>query len=303
MEKKNIIPYIKWTFFPFLYSRTKSSEVKYFIRRSLLEQNILHLKEPGSTHDRYCDHDIIVSLTTYGKRLYEVHLTIESIMEQTLKANRIVLWIDNSLKDKRLPVSLERLQDRGLEIRYCKDIRSYTKLIPSLKAFPDDAIITVDDDILYDFDVLERLINGHIESPELILANRMHFIKKKSNGQIDHYNKWNQYVKQYEAHPNNFPTGVGGVLYPPQCFDEEVFRDDIFLDICKYADDIWFKAMALKKGTLSKSVFTKNAKGEDYLINDDVQDVGLKQINVNKSLNDKQFNAVFERYDLIKKLK
>ena len=38
-------------------------------------------------------------------------------------------------------------------------------------------------------------------------------------------------------------------------------------------------------------------------MNDDVQDVGLKQINVNKSLNDKQFNAVFERYDLIKKLK
>ena len=59
-------------------------------KKCILEQNILYNKEVGISKTKYCDHGIIVSLTTYGKRLYEVHLAIESIMEQTMKANRII---------------------------------------------------------------------------------------------------------------------------------------------------------------------------------------------------------------------
>ena len=59
--------------------------------------------------------------------------TIESIMEQTMKANRIILWLDYSFEKQPLPKALQLLQKRGLEIEYCKDIRSYKKLIPALK--------------------------------------------------------------------------------------------------------------------------------------------------------------------------
>ena len=44
---------------------------------------------------------------------------------------------------------------------------------------------------------------------------------------------------------DNFLTGVGGVLYPPNCFSKEVLREDVFLNKCPYADDIWFWVMAL----------------------------------------------------------
>ena len=43
-------------------------------------------------------------------------------------------------------------------------------------------------------------------------------------------------------------TGVGGVLYPPNCFTSEAIREDIFLKCCPNADDIWFWAMALVRG-------------------------------------------------------
>ena len=78
----------------FRNSAKAACELEYKQRRLVMEQNILHLHEPGVTDTKYGDHDIIVSLTTYGKRIYEVAVTIESIMEQTMKANRIILWID-----------------------------------------------------------------------------------------------------------------------------------------------------------------------------------------------------------------
>lgn len=55
--------------------------------------------ELGVSDRRYASHDIIVSLTTYGKRIWDVYLAIESIMQQTFKPNRIVLNLDNSFRD------------------------------------------------------------------------------------------------------------------------------------------------------------------------------------------------------------
>ena len=120
------------------------NQKKYF-----LEQAVLHSAESGINGEKYCSHDIVVSLTTYGRRVHDVYLTIESLMEQTLKANRILLFLDNGFRSTPLPITLKKLEERGLEIHFCKDIRSYTKLIPALMMCPDDAIVTVDDDMSF----------------------------------------------------------------------------------------------------------------------------------------------------------
>jgi len=75
------------------------------------------------------------------------------------------------------------------------------------------------------------------------------------------------------------------------------------MDICKYADDVWFFAMALKKGTQISKVFSAVPNGEDYQLNRRVQSSGLYHINVeNENLNDVQLKAVLEKYSLYKKL-
>ncbi len=53
--------------------------IKFFMRRLQLEDKILHSTEPGVSSERYCDHDIVISLTTYGRRLEDVCFTIESL--------------------------------------------------------------------------------------------------------------------------------------------------------------------------------------------------------------------------------
>lgn len=268
-------------------------------RKYALEQYILHDTTLGISKDKYCNHDVIVSLTTYSKRIYDVHLTIASIMEQTMKANRIILWLDYSFEHQTLPQALQILQNKGLEIKFCKDIRSYTKLIPSLKNFPNDIIITIDDDIIYDFDLLEKLITAYIKDPSFIYCNRQHMMKKDKKGYLRPYRDWLWASNNPDANILNFPTGVGGVLYPPHSLDQEVFNESVFLDICKYADDVWFKAMAMKKGTLSRKVYTHSNKSTDYIEIDNVQDIGLRNINtLGEELNDKQIKAVFHKYGL-----
>lgn len=92
-----------------------------------LKQCVVSCKEMGVTSERFCDHEVVVSLTSYGERIRYAYLAIESIMQGALKPNRIVLWLSDDEKDKILPATLQLQIKRGLEVRYCPDIRSYTK--------------------------------------------------------------------------------------------------------------------------------------------------------------------------------
>ena len=54
---------------------------------------------------------IIVSLTSYGRRVKNVHYTIISLLRQTIKPDIIVLWLDNSnWDDSNIPKSIKILK-------------------------------------------------------------------------------------------------------------------------------------------------------------------------------------------------
>ena len=51
-----------------------------FLKKEALHGYSVETTRKGVSHDVIADNPVIVSLTTHGKRLYEVYLTIESIM-------------------------------------------------------------------------------------------------------------------------------------------------------------------------------------------------------------------------------
>ncbi len=265
-----------------------------------LQQQALHYKERGVTETEYVKgQQLVISLTTYGKRLYDVYLTIESIMQQTLKPNKIVLWLGDDLEKEELPIVLKQQMSRGLEVRYCKDLKSYKKLIPSLQSFPDDIIVTIDDDIFYTYDMLENLFRSYQKLPDQIHANRVHRMLFDSEGKLKRYNDWIYESKQADLSMLNFPTGCAGTLYPPHILSEEVLNEAAFMQLAPRADDVWFKAMAM----LNKVKCQKVQTHDPYLFfNDDVQDVALSIGNVDQGGNDGQIQAVFEKYDIYKYL-
>ena len=286
-----------------LFADHLSSRFTYICRAEHLINCALNSKTSGISNDKYCDNEIVVSLTTYGRRLYEVYLAVESIMQQSMKPNRIVLWLGDELENTEIPVTLKNQQKRGLEINYCKDIKSYKKLIPALKAFPSSVIITIDDDFIYNFDLIENLVNAYKKNPELISSAKMHRMKLNRKNKLEKYGKWIHNYEKFDVSPLNFPTGNGGILYPPRCFNDEVFNETVFMDICQYADDVWFKAMALLNGVRHQKIFTHKKGGNDHISNEIAQYTSLLQINIEKGMNDVQLKAVFDKYNLYSCLK
>lgn len=280
------------------FNPTEFKRIGYNQKRFLLEQNILYSSEVGTTSKKYCDHDIIVSLTTYGKRIYDVAFTIESIMEQTMKANKILLWLDYSFQNKALPNSLNNLKNRGLEICFCEDLLSYKKVIPTLKKYPNDVIITIDDDILYDYDVLERLILSYLDNPSYIHCLRHHRMKFDKLGNLLPYMRWEFASKDDNLSFKNFFTSGAGTLFPPRSLDENVLDETTFLSICKFADDIWLNVMAMLKGTFTKQCYSRDKNSMEGVENESVQDIALANKNVTLGQNDIQIKAVFEKYGI-----
>lgn len=245
---------------------------------------------------------VTVSLTSYGKRAHLCYRTIESIMQNTVLPNHIVLWLaDDEFSEETIPENLVRLKERGLEIGFYKDIKSFKKLVPSLIKYPDDVIITVDDDVIYHEETIEILLKHYAKDPHSIWAFTGSKILFSPDGTLLPYIQWyNANIKAMETDSCNFPTGVGGILYPPHSLDSRVIDDSLFMTLCPTADDVWFKACSLMRHTNSKFVFTYEKPMDMHTSLQDVQDVGLSKQNVEGAMNDKYLKKVLDYFSLDK---
>ena len=276
-----------------------------FMRTEWLKEQVLSCIEPGVSQEKYCEQDLIVSLTTYGKRINDVYLAIESIMQGSIKPNHIILWLaQDEFNGKILPQTLQRQQKRGLEIQYCEDIRSYKKIIPTMEKYPDSCVVTIDDDLLYEFDLLENLINAHLSNPEDICACRFHRINLDNQDKPMSYMKWNWLVWPEDKSNLNFMTSGGGALFPPHCFDKEFFNKDAYMSLCPFADDVWIYAMIWKSGKHISKAFTHSKWGCDFIeLIDQDNSLSDKNLDTSACRNDVQIKAVMDKYELYPFLK
>lgn len=246
--------------------------------------------------------EIIVSLTTYGNRIYTVDKTILSIMKQTKKPNRIQLYLSKEeITRKQLPSRLKVLERKGLEIYFCDDLKPHKKYYYAMKNNPEAIIITVDDDIIYDEDVVEKLYESYCLFPEDISAMRVHKMTFDADDGVCKYNNWKQRYKNKVLEPayDLFPTGCGGVLYPPHSLHKDVFKKDKIKKLCLSGDDIWLKVMGLKNDRRVVLAAVKN--GLQYI--DGTQENGLHVQNVQNNENDLMINRVFQEYpEALKKI-
>jgi len=246
------------------------------------------------------DIPIIVSLTTYPDRLNIVYLAIESIIQQTLKPEKIILWLSRQeIGEQPLPKKILKQEKRGLKIKFVdENLRSYNKLYYALHEYPQSYIVTIDDDTIYPRWLLENLYKKHIQFPKAIVAYRTIWMTKKNNNSLTPYIQWKD-TDEKGPHLNIFPTGVGGILYPPKSLNKEVLNKTIFLEDCPLADDVWFKAMALLNDIPTVKVYKKSI---EFSTIGKSQTNTLHHINLFKSKNDEQIAKVFQRYGLFEKI-
>lgn len=196
------------------------------------------------------DQEIIVSLTSYPKRINTIWLTIETLLRQTIKPDRVILWLaDTQFNGKdSLPKELLDLEKRGLSIRFCDDLRSHKKYYYVMQEYPKDLVILVDDDMFYPRDTIEKLIRMHKKYPKDICTMTAQVIEPSFETKPSSWR--NPKLKERFEHSNRIQIFTGsGSLYPPNSLDKTAFNVELIKTLCPYADDLWLTFMAYRNKT------------------------------------------------------
>ena len=242
--------------------------------------------------------ELVLSTTTHGVRLKTVHLAIESVARGTRLPRRMILWLDDPAAARRLPRTLKRLQDRGLEIvQVPPGWKVHTKYFGFAKSGTDDgsALATCDDDIIYPPTWLENLEARHREYPDSIVCYRAHVVGLTDDG-IAQYQTWRACES---AAPSllHLSTSVSGQVLPAVLLDVARQAGEAFRSVAPNNDDVWLHHLAVSADIRTVQVT------EDPMLFPFVpgsQATGLHLSNVWNNENDTQINATYSTSDVEK---
>lgn len=239
---------------------------------------------------------IIVSLTTYPKRLGSVWIVLKNMLSQTYKPDKILLYLaEEEFPEHTLPRWTEFYSKAGVEFVFCKDLKSHKKYYCAMKEYPEAVVITVDDDLFYDNNLIEILMKSYLQFPHAISAMCAFEITFDEDGHILPYNQWNKNCSRYigKLTMRLLATSGAGTLFPPHSLHQEVFNEENIRKSCMMADDLWLKLMAVLQGT--PVVLANEVRLLDVI--DGTQDVALWRSNVHEEGNDKQLKSILKIYD------
>ncbi len=194
---------------------------------------------------------IIVSMTSYPERFNEIYLCIKSLLLQSYKPDRIIIWFGSDTNINDLSRPMMTLQQYGVEYRFDKEnnLKSHKKYYYAMKEYPNDIVITVDDDVVYPRNTIKTLVRSYYRHPRAVSARRVHKLSFNNNT-VNSYNKW---IKEYRIPTGErndlMAIGVGGVLYPPHCLNKNAFDVNAIIKTCLNADDVWLKCMEILERT------------------------------------------------------
>ncbi len=266
--------------------------------RQMEDLQMHYLEQFGGLNKEKRNERLIVSFTSFPARIQYVSFVIERMLLQTYKPDEIVLWLSSDQfmqKEEQLPKRLLCLKEYGVRIEWVeKDTRAYKKIIPALINYPNDLIVILDDDLIYSFDHLEKLMEAHEQFPHAIIASRCHQIQLDDENKVLPYKQWKrQYSKEtYQIKDDWFFTGGAGTLFPSKVFDERVLDEEKYMELAPLADDIWLNVHAaicrIPIVNTALNCYLRRIEGS--------QDVTLQKFNLARGENDVQLKKVIEAY-------
>lgn len=189
---------------------------------------------------------VIVSLTSYPARINYVHLAIKSLMLQSYKPDRIILWLaEEQFPDKKLPENLTALEKYGLEIIWIHDIYGHKKYFyPVLNQKEDELVITFDDDIIYSKKTIERLIKTHAQFPDCMICERAQAYDESNPYQPGRWMTISDKGVNTPSYSLN-PSPGGGCMIPYGVFHEDACNEAKIRELAYKNDDIWYMFMCV----------------------------------------------------------
>ena len=228
-----------------------------------------------------------------------VHDVLNTIWNQTCMPDQVLLYLASEEfphKKSELPEELLALEkNHPFEIRWCDDLKPHKKYFYAMQEYPEDVLITIDDDILYPETMIENLIASYQKFPRAVSAARVHLMVIDEENHILPYKYWIKEVDNYVGRPSMqlFATGCSGILYPPHIFKNDIFDKETIKETCLYADDLWLKVIQV----LSEIPVVAVQKYEELKYYPGSQKVALYKRNINEGENDLQLDKLMRWLD------
>lgn len=225
----------------------------------------------------------VISFTSFPGRIKNTWRVVENMMHQTNADGQYTLNLylskqqfPNELLD--LPLKLRKQISRGLNVWFYEDdLRAHKKYYYAFYQFPYKNIITIDDDLIYQNNIISELIEANKKYPDIIISQRAREICSQKS-----YIYWPLIYKKNCLLNNVLTTNGGGTLFPPKCYRKEIFDKETFCDICKYADDLWISLLCRLQNS-SVYYIGNNVECVDIIQS---QKQSLRSINNNKIKNE-----------------
>lgn len=126
------------------------------------------------------DKEIIVSMTSWPKRIKNVEPVLKTILAQTLLPDRIVInlsLVEFPEMEQSLPQNLlDFIGENGIiEINWVEEnTKVYKKIIPTMLKYKDALVVGIDDDFSYPEGMLEDMYRVYLKNPNSPIAGNVY---------------------------------------------------------------------------------------------------------------------------------
>jgi hypothetical protein len=198
--------------------------------------------------------DVVVTLTTLPSRVDRIELTLKSLLRQTVSPRTIRLNVPRISRREQRPYAIpERLRTlRSVIVVECDDYGPSTKLIPALlEAAPDDRLLVVDDDRVYQPSFVEQMTDRSNSHPDVAVAasgwdapadltDRPTTLAATLAGRAPAPIKCTRVRGAREV---DVMQGLAGYLVKPRFFDRDALADYTHApEAAFFVDDVWISA-------------------------------------------------------------
>jgi len=209
----------------------------------------------NETFNSLNNNEILISLSTSPKRINNIGPLLETLSNQTIKPNKIILNLPYLFK--RTNSTFNTIPDfitnnNLIYINWCNDIGPATKIIPTVKLAksPNSILISVDDDIEYKNTMVEILLNYSNKYPDAVITGES-FMRLSNDKKII---------------TAELVEGYSSVLYKKKHLvdlSEEIIKN--YPIYCKLADDYIISNYLRKKNILIIVVNTEKPYDNIYV--------------------------------------
>jgi hypothetical protein len=191
--------------------------------------------------------ECVACLTTIPSRLDDIHLTLDSLSNQTVPFDKVYLCIPYVSKRFNIPYEIPEslLQRTDIVILRCSDHGPATKVLGLLEAnLPEigktTRIFYCDDDRVYPSVIRDVYYKTSVEFPDRVIClATTSYWKFYVNDIIRDYNSDKQFpAARYRVRDGftDIAEGFGGVMVQPRFFTKDVYQ---IPPECRVVDDIW----------------------------------------------------------------